>query len=77
MKILKLPEMMMRVLPAMNLRDAFILNETDVHTCVYILRLHRGGTSVRVLEFKSTQGKRYRCNVWDNRDVFYVQEIES
>lgn len=70
MKTLNLPENFYPVLPIFQLRDKFWLEGGVEFELVEILNRK----CVKILTFTSN-GKDYKCNVWNNKDVFYFQEM--
>lgn len=73
MKILKVPEYLLKVIPYMSLGDKFWMLNGDEYKFITRVTIQKP-LKMEVFTFECN-GKDFKCNVWDNCEVFYIQEI--
>lgn len=63
------------IIPAMQVGDWFRIDETgEQFKLVVRCTLFKGSTTIDIMTFECN-GRDYKCNVWNHRDVFYFQEV--
>ncbi len=73
MKTIDLPDYLEGVFQYMQMGDKFWLLDGQQFELVGRRTIYRPA-KIETLTFES-RGKNYMCNVWDNGEVFYLQEV--
>lgn len=74
MRIVNLPKNFYPILSAMHLRDKFWLEDGEGFELV-VIHSYPKPLDVKILTFHS-EGKDYKCNVWNGQDCFYLAEVQ-